>query len=360
MKISSGFFSYFVCLFLVVNLSQASENALILKYAHGNTSDKTYDKKESSFCVLNIHARSLSYEDYIEKIISINADVVCLPGIIDNDATFAIYQVLKNTYAHFYQIDLLSTSSIQNSLFVASNYNLDEFHFTMFSEEGQLIDQGCFDFAIMKNSDFLGHFYVSDLQSSNHSEQLLGKMEIDFRARDNENVPFFNSSGLVLGEKVQILTSPIKIAESKDQENIASATLITVTLCDAYQKFITDFNKMQWEQTSDLFCWGDGSKRIDYDVSVKKDIERFVNNEFNILTVKSLRDRSNARDSGGSYEVRVDISFGGTDGAQYDVSVKGETHDNKGNYVEGRADYNVNSGEGNVGLGGGNKNDKEK
>ncbi len=82
MKISSGFFSYFVCLFLVVNLSQASENALKLKYAHGNTSDKTYDKKESSFCVLNIHAKSLSYEDYIEKIISINADVVCLPGII--------------------------------------------------------------------------------------------------------------------------------------------------------------------------------------------------------------------------------------------------------------------------------------
>jgi hypothetical protein len=48
------------------------------------------------------------------------------------------------------------------------------------------------------------------------------------------------------------------------------------------------------------------------------------------------------------------------DGPQYDLSIRGEAHDDKGNYVQGGAEYNFNSGEGHIGFSGGNKNEEEK
>jgi hypothetical protein len=76
---------------------------------------------------------------------------------------------------------------------------------------------------------------------------------------------------------------------------------------------------------------------------------------FRVLSSKSHRDSDDDRKSGGSFEVGVEVRYGGKDGAQYDAYVKGEGHDDEGNYVEGTVDHNFNSGEGTASFRGGRR-----
>ena len=80
-----------------------------------------------------------------------------------------------------------------------------------------------------------------------------------------------------------------------------------------------------------------------------------MKNGFRILSKISHRDDD--RKAGGGVEVGIDVKYGGQDGTQYDVYVKGEGHDDQGNYVEGRVDHNLNSGEGTASFRGGSNKD---
>ena len=87
---------------------------------------------------------------------------------------------------------------------------------------------------------------------------------------------------------------------------------------------------------------------------------KFGNNAVKILLAKSNKDRDDDRKAGGSYEAGVNFGYGGKDGPQVDGYVKGEAHDDRGNYVEGRVDHNFNRNEGNVGVRGGNKDEDDR
>ena len=87
---------------------------------------------------------------------------------------------------------------------------------------------------------------------------------------------------------------------------------------------------------------------------------KFGNDAVKILPVRSHRDRDDDKKAGGSWEAGVNVGYGGEDGPQFNGYVKGEAHDEKGNYVEGRADHNFNRNEGNVGVRGGNKDEEDK
>jgi len=82
-----------------------------------------------------------------------------------------------------------------------------------------------------------------------------------------------------------------------------------------------------------------------------------MKNGFRILSSISHRERDDDRRAGGGFEVGIDVKYGGQDGTQYDVYVKGEGHDDQGNYVEGRVDHNLNSGEGTASFRGGSNKD---
>ena len=79
-----------------------------------------------------------------------------------------------------------------------------------------------------------------------------------------------------------------------------------------------------------------------------------------ILLARSSRGGGDDRQSGGGWEVGVDVKYGGKDEPQFDGYVSGEAHDDKGNYVEGRVDHNFNSNEGTVGFRGGNKDEENR
>lgn len=90
---------------------------------------------------------------------------------------------------------------------------------------------------------------------------------------------------------------------------------------------------------------------------VKKESEVDISAEGYTMLTKSRRDDNQ---EGGSWEAGIRIGYGGGDETQVNGYVKGEAHDDKGNYVEGGVDHNFNRNEGTVDVHGGNKNDKNK
>lgn len=88
---------------------------------------------------------------------------------------------------------------------------------------------------------------------------------------------------------------------------------------------------------------------------------RFRKDRLNVLLAKSRGGGSNnGGQAGGSWELGFDFSYGGKDGPKLDGYVKGEAHDDRGNYVEGRVDHNFNDNEGTVGVHGGNREEENK
>lgn len=82
---------------------------------------------------------------------------------------------------------------------------------------------------------------------------------------------------------------------------------------------------------------------------------KFAGDSLEIFLAGSTKGRDAARKAGGGWEAGIDLKYGGKDGPQLDGYVRGEAHDDKGNYVEGRVDHNFNDNEGNIGVRGGNK-----
>ncbi len=87
---------------------------------------------------------------------------------------------------------------------------------------------------------------------------------------------------------------------------------------------------------------------------------KFQRDSFKILLARSNRNGNDDRQAGGGWEAGIDIRYGGKDGSQVDGYVKGEAHDDKGNYVEGKVDHNFNNNEGSVGVHGGNQDEDNK
>jgi hypothetical protein len=70
--------------------------------------------------------------------------------------------------------------------------------------------------------------------------------------------------------------------------------------------------------------------------------------------IVTYRDRDNNK-AGGSVEVGGGVGWGGKDGVEYDIYVRGEAHDDQGNYVEGKAEHNLSTEEGSSEVRGGHK-----
>lgn len=142
-----------------------------------------------------------------EKIIQADADVVCLQEVHAEDASYALFEELKDHYTYFYgaigprlmgfSIDTLGMPS---GLFVASKYPLESPHFMLFSVSGFPMNYGCFDFIVKNGERSLAHVYTTHLQSLNYGpfaqiralqlQEILEKMQRDLSVQ-TEEVPFF-------------------------------------------------------------------------------------------------------------------------------------------------------------------------
>lgn len=141
-----------------------------------------------------------------EKIVSTNADVVCLQEMHAQDATYALYEALKSDYTYFYGAIgprplgfSLETLGLPSGLFVASKYPIETPQFTLYTVSGLPMNWGFFDFVVTDGSMSIGHVYTTHMQSLNYPQfqqiraaqltQVLGKMESD--SQQQSAIPYF-------------------------------------------------------------------------------------------------------------------------------------------------------------------------
>ncbi len=142
-----------------------------------------------------------------KKILSLDADVVCLQEIHAEDASLALYDQLKSKYTYFYGAIgprvlgfSLNTLGLPSGLFVASKYPIEKPRFTLFTKSGFPMNYGFFDF-VLKNGDTpIGHLYTTHLQSLDYPQfdqirasqlqQILDQMHSDLDA-EKQKTPFF-------------------------------------------------------------------------------------------------------------------------------------------------------------------------
>jgi endonuclease/exonuclease/phosphatase family metal-dependent hydrolase len=142
-----------------------------------------------------------------EKVMTADADIVCLQEVHAEDASYALYEMLKDRYAYFYVAIgprvlgfSLDTLGLPSGLFVASKYPLEHAEFSPFSVVGLPMNYGFFDFIVKNDSAAIGHVYVTHLQSLDFGpfpqiramelKQILEKMQADLE-KESADIPFF-------------------------------------------------------------------------------------------------------------------------------------------------------------------------
>lgn len=155
-------------------------------------------------------------------VVSSQADVICLQEVFTEDASFALYQKLKEHYAHFYlsiaprtlgfSLDLIGFPS---GLFIASKYPIEKPCFTSFSFSDFPINHGFFDFILKNEKGAFAHIYTTHLRPLSEFahirlrqlEEILVKMED--ASLKSKNVPFILCGDLNIpqgsGELAEIL-----------------------------------------------------------------------------------------------------------------------------------------------------------
>ncbi len=195
-------------------------------YKKGLSLEKNLSAEEAKyqFTVLNlntcflpgelafVHGGVALWQDRVsalaKKILSVGADVVCLQEVFPEDASYALYEALKDDYAHFYLAigprplgfsqDALGFPS---GLFVASKFPVESPRFTLFDASGCQINYGFFDFLVKSATAPLGHIFTTHLQSLNDAHfpliraqqlmQIIDWIQTDCQADPNTSIPRF-------------------------------------------------------------------------------------------------------------------------------------------------------------------------
>lgn len=108
-----------------------------------------------------------------ERILSVDADVVCLQEVHAEQASLVLYEALRHRYTHFYgaigqRFFGLSASALglPSGLFIASKYPLERPRFTVFPVSGFAMNYGFFDCVIPHRA----HVYATHMQSLDHAQ----------------------------------------------------------------------------------------------------------------------------------------------------------------------------------------------
>ncbi len=144
--------------------------------------------------VLNINTQmqSINLDDLIKKILTINADVICLQEVFDREVVYRFYESLKDQYDHFYfPIDV--SGACTTGLFIASKYDMGNAKLTPIPTQNHPIDKSLFDCILLDGTAPLGHLYITLLSNriaASGLNKIAEKMPADFIATEKEDLPF--------------------------------------------------------------------------------------------------------------------------------------------------------------------------
>jgi hypothetical protein len=256
------------------------------------------------------------FSDLISALLSEGIDVACIQDVLADAHAYDLYEAIRGNYAHFIYIPPTAALEGSRGMLIASKYCIEQAQFNTL----QGGNEGFVDF-ILKNEDrTIGHIYATNLgkDAVDLRLQVVEKMQDDSLQVEEESFPFVLCGDL---DSLPNSRNSLPLNPPRDLPRLRSPRLAT--------------------RKTDGLLGG-----------------------FKILPVKSHRDRDRDRNDdrqvGGGFEVGGTMHYGGKDGPTFEGYVKGDVHDNKGNYAEGRIDHDFNKNEGDVDVHGGNRSDIDK
>jgi hypothetical protein len=275
-------------------------------YLQGESVEK--NTAAADFALLNFKSSADGqFSDLISALLSEGIDVACIQDVLADAHAYDLYEAIRGNYAHFIYIPPGAVLEGSRGMLIASKYHIEQAQFNTL--QGR--NEGFVDF-ILKNEDrTIGHIYATNLGKDAVELQVVEKMQDDSSQVEGESFPFVLCGDLD------------SLQNSRNSLPLNPPRLRTPRLA---------------AKRTDALLGG-----------------------FKILPVKSHRDRdrdrSDDRQVGGGFEVGGTMHYGGKDGPTFEGYVKGDVHDNKGNYAEGRIDHDFNKNEGDVDVHGGNRSD---
>lgn len=105
-----------------------------------------------------------------KKILQVDSDVVCLQEAHDEAAVLALYEKLKGRYSHFYvNIGPSTTFDLNSGLFIASKFEVKNFHFERFEQtlgNQKKVKKGFVDFDLYAKEKPIAHIFNTHLMPS--------------------------------------------------------------------------------------------------------------------------------------------------------------------------------------------------
>lgn len=160
----------------------------------GNAAEKLFQRKTFTMLSWNICCVPAGYSitdgnvfpwpermsAIIDSIKKSNADVVCLYEVFDTQAGFALYEGLKEEYAHFYLNIGTQAMGAPSGIFVASKYKIDDPQFVRFSKDSlvgrtKYAAKGVFSFDITMARIFATHLQHSEVPNNPTEEEKQGR-----------------------------------------------------------------------------------------------------------------------------------------------------------------------------------------
>ena len=128
MNLNVGFSGVDFCVQMILAASLMSssgmQDEIIVQHVEGRALEPSCFGLEG-FEVLECDV-SFVREEAFEELLDLNPAVVCVHAVVKDELANALYDTLKDRYAHFYHLIPESSLYSQNALFVASQYSLSD------------------------------------------------------------------------------------------------------------------------------------------------------------------------------------------------------------------------------------------
>lgn len=269
-----------------------------LNYSHkmGDAPVKELRNESPSFSLLNFNACflpgnlpllfggmtpwSLRIDKVANRILQLDADVICLQEVFEEESADILYEKLKGKYAYFYMnIGPRNfgfnheSAGMGSGLFIASKLKIESPQFHLFKNTSYHMNRGCFDFTVVSSGTPFAHIYTTHLEAFSHPpapelrkeqlEQILDQMNQDSKKTED-------SPAIILCGDLNIPWSSKEPAEMVLQEYFSDAYNKSHKELSMKTRTYVDFTELWWKAKLDTSRFTPKPEILDYAILLQK------------------------------------------------------------------------------------------
>ncbi len=302
----------------------------------GDAKNKLLTKKDDSFTLLNFNVCflpghlpllyggvtpwHLRVEKVADRILQLDADIVCLQEVFEEQSADRLYELLKNKYSHFYtQIGAKhfgfskESAGLGSGLFVASKIPLDQPRYQAFEDSSDYMKRGFFHCKISKGGEEFAHIYTTHLEAF---DQAPGP---EYRKKQLQQiVQEMQKNHLSTSEHAVVLCGDLNIPHLSKEP---AEEFMTEHFKDSYSKIYkevtmknktyVDLTELWWKARLDSKKFIPLPQILDYALLWKSSVtqkKRSVSKRFEIFTASiSMNDLNNPVDALSDHNAEISL-----------------------------------------------------